>query len=116
MAALFRRRKLVFEVHTGGASANHVLHQLEGIEIATEAGLGVRHDRCVEAALKTYPGVAEFQRLDQGWSIHFSGEDEALAALLTHLVERQIQVTYFGETASNLETVFMQITNGEPGD
>ena len=33
-------------MYAGGAGANHVLHQFEGIEIATESGLGVGHDRC----------------------------------------------------------------------
>ncbi len=45
VAALLHRGELVFEVHAGGTGLDHRLHQLEGIEHATEAGFGVGHDR-----------------------------------------------------------------------
>ena len=43
MAAFFHRCQLVFEVHAGRARADHVLHQLEGVEHAAETGFGVGH-------------------------------------------------------------------------
>ena len=45
VAALLLGRELVLEVHAGGAGLDHRLHQLEGVERAAEAGLGVGDDR-----------------------------------------------------------------------
>ena len=45
VAALLHRRELIFEVHPGSTVGDHVLHQFEGVEHATEAGLGIGHDR-----------------------------------------------------------------------
>src|SRR5699024_4999277 len=45
VAALLLRRELVLPVHTGGAGGDHGLLQLVGVQGATEAGLGVGHDR-----------------------------------------------------------------------
>ena len=45
MAALLFRRELVLEVHAGRARLDHRLHQLERVERAAEAGLGVGDDR-----------------------------------------------------------------------
>ncbi len=45
VAALLGRGELILEVHAGGAGLDHVLHQLEGVEHAAEAGLGVGDDR-----------------------------------------------------------------------
>ena len=45
VAALLLGRELVLEVHAGGARLDHGLHQLEGVERAAEAGLGVGDDR-----------------------------------------------------------------------
>lgn len=70
-------------------------------------------DEAVEQALTGYLGVTDLHRDDKGWQISFSGDDTALAGLLTHLVERQVPVIHFSETASDLEAVFMQITKGE---
>ncbi len=44
MTAFLHGGQLVFEVHAGSACGNHVLHQLEGVEHATETGFGVGHD------------------------------------------------------------------------
>jgi ABC-2 type transport system ATP-binding protein len=66
----------------------------------------------VEAALKTYPGVTDFRPEQGAWLVSFSGEDEALAGLLAHLIERQVQIIHFSEIADDLEDVFMQITTG----
>ena len=41
----FSDGELVLEVHAGGAGLDHRLHQLEGVERAAEAGLGVGDDR-----------------------------------------------------------------------
>jgi ABC-2 type transport system ATP-binding protein len=64
----------------------------------------------VEAALQAYPGVTDCYLMDKGWAVHFSGEDEALAALLAYLIERKIQVIHFRQVADDLEAVFMRIT------
>ena len=45
MAALLLRRELVLEVDAGGARLDEGLHDLEGVERAAEAGLGVGDDR-----------------------------------------------------------------------
>ena len=45
VAALLLGRELVLEVHAGGAGLDHGLHQLERVERAAEAGLGVGDDR-----------------------------------------------------------------------
>ena len=45
VAALLLGGELVLEVDAGGAGLDHRLHQLEGVERAAEAGLGVGHDR-----------------------------------------------------------------------
>ena len=45
VAALLFAGQLILEVDAGGAGLDHALHQLEGVERAAEAGLGVGHDR-----------------------------------------------------------------------
>ena len=67
----------------------------------------------VKAGLNSYLGVTGYQLADDGWQITFTGDDTALAGLLSHLIERKIPVTHFSEQATNLEAVFMQITTGE---
>jgi ABC-2 type transport system ATP-binding protein len=67
----------------------------------------------LEAALSSYLGVTNYHPNDAGWEVSFSGDDEALAGLLTHLVERKIPVIHFSEVTNDLEAVFMQITTGE---
>ena len=55
MAALLRGRQLILEVHARGARLDHLLHQLEGVQHAAEAGFGVRDDR-----LEPVDGVVAF--------------------------------------------------------
>ena len=43
--ALFRGGELIFEVHAGGASFDHGLHQFEGIQVAAESGFSIGDDR-----------------------------------------------------------------------
>jgi ABC-2 type transport system ATP-binding protein len=69
-------------------------------------------NKAVEAALNNYLGVTD-HHFDDAWEINFSGDDIALAGLLTHLIEHQIPVIHFSEETNNLEDVFMQITTGE---
>ena len=45
VAALLHRRELVLEVDARRAGFDHRLHQLEGVEHAAEAGLGIGDDR-----------------------------------------------------------------------
>ena len=45
MAALLLRRELVLEMHTGGTRLDHRPHQLERVQRAAEAGLGIGDDR-----------------------------------------------------------------------
>lgn len=66
----------------------------------------------VEAALNSYMGVTGFEPDEVGWRVSFSGEDEALAGLLAHLVAHHIPVIHFSEETSDLEDVFLQITTG----
>ncbi len=70
-------------------------------------------DETVEQALAGYAGVTGYQLTDGLWQVSFSGNDEALAGLLTHLVQRNIPVVQFSESDNDLEAVFMQITTGE---
>ena len=44
VAAFLLGRELVLEVHAGGAGLDHRLHELERVQRAAEAGLGVRDD------------------------------------------------------------------------
>jgi ABC-2 type transport system ATP-binding protein len=67
----------------------------------------------VELALSSYLGITAYHLNDDGWQVSFSGDDAALAGLLTHLVERKIPVIHFSEEINDLEAVFMQITTGE---
>ncbi|MEW5958131.1 MAG: ABC transporter ATP-binding protein, partial [Chloroflexota bacterium] len=78
--------------------------QLRLRTLATEA--------VVEAALKNYPGLTNYHLNEQGWQIDFTGNDEAVAGFLAHLVERKIPVIHFSETVNDLEAVFLQITTG----
>ena len=45
VAALLLRRELILEVDARRARLDHPLHQLEGVQRAAEAGLGVGDDR-----------------------------------------------------------------------
>ena len=60
MTALLHRRQLVFVVHPGGTGGDHVLHEFESIEHATETGLGVGHDwqEVIDITVIARPNVA----------------------------------------------------------
>lgn len=66
-----------------------------------------------EAALQSYPGVTNLNLTDKGWQVLFQGDDEALAGLVTHLVQRGVSITHLSESSNDLESVFMQITTGD---
>ena len=59
VAALLLARELVLEVNAGGARLDIGLHDLEAVERAAEAGLGVGEDRREPVALR-----AAFEMLD----------------------------------------------------
>jgi ABC-2 type transport system ATP-binding protein len=87
---------------------NRHAHQHRQIRLRTLAA-----PEGVEAALSSYLGVTAYHPNVNGWEVSFSGDDEALAGLLAHLVERKVPIIHFSEVANDLETVFMQITTGE---
>ena len=66
VAALLLARELVLEVHAGGARLDHRLHQLEGVERAAEAGLGVGDDRREPVACRSCPSACSI------WSARWS--------------------------------------------
>ena len=57
VAALLLGGELVLEVHARGARLDHRLHQLERVERAAEAGLGVGHDRREPVACRSCPSA-----------------------------------------------------------
>ncbi len=87
---------------------NHLRQDHRQFQLRTLAA-----NEAVEAALHNYLGVADYHPTDQGWQVNFSGDDEAVAGFLAHLVEHKIPVIHFSESANDLESVFMQITTGE---
>ena len=60
--ALLLRGELVLEVHARGAGLDHRLHELEDVQRAAEAGLGVGHDRGEPVALVATLGVVDLVR------------------------------------------------------
>ncbi|MCY1409385.1 hypothetical protein D9M71_247340 [compost metagenome] len=56
VSAFFNRSQLVFEVNAGGACFDHALHQLVGVQNATETGFSVGNDWCevVDVAVITW--------------------------------------------------------------
>ena len=58
VTALLGRAELILEVDPGRAGLDHRLHQLEGIERAAEARLGVGHDRQHVVAARAALGLA----------------------------------------------------------
>lgn len=72
-------------------------------------------DEAIQAAFSQFPEISHYQPFENGWEVSISGEDEALANVLTHLIEQKIRITHFSEQKDDLESVFMQITTGEVG-
>ncbi|MCB0166944.1 MAG: ABC transporter ATP-binding protein, partial [Anaerolineae bacterium] len=87
---------------------NRQLHGQRQIRLRT-----LSPDDVVEHALKSYPGVTDALLGKNGWEIGLNGDDDSLAGLLAHLVNQAVRITHFSETASDLESVFMQITTGD---
>jgi len=72
-----------------------------------------------QAALVTLPGISNVRAQDglgkADWvalEAEFTGDDEALRALLTSLITQGLPVVHFSEDTHNLEEVFMRATRG----
>jgi len=66
-----------------------------------------------EAVLRDQPGVGHVYETNGYLEIEFSGDDEAMATLLTNLVTHGVRITSFSEISSDLEEVFLRLTKGE---
>ena len=72
-----------------------------------------------EALLRDWPGVGEIypqQAIEGAGGIleaGFLGDDEAIADLLAMLLARGVRILSFTETTSDLEEVFLRLTQGE---
>jgi ABC-2 type transport system ATP-binding protein len=73
-----------------------------------------------EGVLRDQPGVGEVfapaasASADGGTlEAEFAGDDEAIADLLAALLSRGVRVLSFSETTSDLEEVFLRLTQGE---
>jgi hypothetical protein len=64
VAAFLHRGQLVFEVDAGAPGVDHRLHQLEGVEHAAEAGLGIGDDRREVVDVAGVARVLAFRPLD----------------------------------------------------
>lgn len=67
----------------------------------------------IESALKYQEQVSGVRVLPHQIEVDFSGDDESLAALLDHLLEKGIKVVSFTEIDDDLEDLFMRLTKGE---
>lgn len=70
--------------------------------------------------LRDFPGVGDpipIPQTDDGSGclveVPFTGDDEKVAALLTHLVTGGIPVIHFQEVGTDLEEIFLRLTKGE---
>jgi ABC-2 type transport system ATP-binding protein len=66
-----------------------------------------------EAALRNLAGVGNVYPASEGLDVEFLGDDEATADLLSALVAQGVRVIAFTEIASDLEEVFLRLTQGE---
>jgi len=73
-----------------------------------------------EAVLRDQPGIGEVYVSGAGaggaagsLEAEFAGDDEAIADLLVALLARGVRVLSFSETTSDLEEVFLRLTQGE---
>jgi ABC-2 type transport system ATP-binding protein len=68
-----------------------------------------------ERVLRDHPAVGKVYCSAGGdtLEVQFVGDDTAIAALLANLLDRGVRVVSFGETTSDLEEVFLQLTKGE---
>jgi ABC-2 type transport system ATP-binding protein len=63
--------------------------------------------------LRAYPGVAEVFEIEGALQVAYTGDDAGMTGLLGHLVRQEVPVLSFGETASDLEEIFLAVTKGE---
>jgi ABC-2 type transport system ATP-binding protein len=67
----------------------------------------------IEAALAQQEHISEVRVLAHQVEVDFSGDDDRLAKLLDHLIEKGIKVVSFTEIDDDLEDLFMRLTKGE---
>jgi ABC-2 type transport system ATP-binding protein len=67
----------------------------------------------LEEALRGQPGVGEIYPLNGALEVAFTGDEEAVAALLASLVAAGVRITSFTEASSSLEETFLRLTKGE---
>jgi len=66
-----------------------------------------------EAVLRDQPGVGQVYLINGFLEVEFLGDDEATAGLLAALVARGVRVVSFSEVTSDLEDIFLRLTQGE---
>jgi ABC-2 type transport system ATP-binding protein len=67
----------------------------------------------IKSVLQDQPGVGNVYPINGALEVEFSGNDEAIAALLEALIAAGIRLTSFAETSSDLEDIFLRLTKGE---
>jgi ABC-2 type transport system ATP-binding protein len=68
------------------------------------------------AGLNGQPGVAQVTIAQDGLEVDFHGEPEQAASLLERLIAGGARVVAFGEVASDLEEIFLQLTQAEAAE
>ncbi len=110
VAALLHAGELVLEMHARRAGLDHRLHQLEGIEDAAEARLGVGHDRLQEVDAVVPFGMVQLVGAQQG-----------VVDALDHLrhgvgrVQRLVRIHLAGEVGVGRDLPAAEIDRLEPG-
>jgi ABC-2 type transport system ATP-binding protein len=67
----------------------------------------------VEAAIGPHKQISGVRVLPDHVEVDFSGDDESLAELLDHLLQKGIRVVSFTEIGDDREDLFMRLTKGE---
>ncbi len=67
----------------------------------------------VEKILSNQAGVGNIYPVNGALEVEFTGDDEAIAALLETLIASGVRVASFAETSSNLEEIFLRLTKGK---
>src|SRR5471032_2376673 len=115
VAAFLHGSQLVFEVHAGGARFDHALHQLVGVQDATETGFGVGHDWCEVV------DVAFIARVLAGFPLDLVGATERVVDALdhgwhgVHRVQRLVGVHGFGGVVVRGHLPARQVDRLDPG-
>jgi ABC-2 type transport system ATP-binding protein len=65
----------------------------------------------VETILRDQPGTGHIDEVNGSLEVEFEGDDEATAALLATLVAHGIKVVSFAEVTSDLEEIFLRLTD-----